>query len=142
VNTKLTSVAAPVLTMEPSILDDLRMTGTASTEYGTTGNQTQINVVDVTHPMARLLSGVRTVNTTGATYSRGVPGGDASIVARLTAAGTPAGIFGYEPGTLMSGMIAPGRRVGLFVDSIAATSLTADGRTLFDAAVIWASGLR
>ena len=137
VNTKLTNVAVPVLDMEPSLLDDLRMTSASTSDYGTTGNQTQINLVDSTHPLSAFLSGVRTINTTGGTYLRGNPGGDVSVVGRLVSSGAPAGIFGYELGVQMASMPAPARRVGLFVDSITATSFTNEGKAIFDAAVSW-----
>jgi hypothetical protein len=38
--------------------------------------------------------------------------------------------------------LAPARRVGLFVDSPTATSFTADGAALYDAAVRWTAGLK
>jgi hypothetical protein len=51
-------------------------------------------------------------------------------------------VFGYQVGSPMVGLAAPARRVGLFIDSRAATSLTADGAALYDAAVRWAAGVR
>jgi fibronectin type 3 domain-containing protein len=143
VNTKLTSVATPVLCLEPSILDDLKMTGTANgTDYGTLGGQTQINVVDGTHPLAAGLTGVRAVNTTGGVYSWGVPNANAVVVGTLTSSATRATVFGYQVGFPMYSGLAPARRVGLFVDSPTATSFTADGAALYDAAVRWTAGLK
>jgi subtilisin family serine protease len=143
VNTKLTNVPTPVLSMEPSILDDLGMTGLGlGTDFGTVGGQTQLNLVDVSHPMARLLSGVRTVNTTGGNYSFGIPGSEALLVGSIVPTPQRAGLFGYQTGSNMVNLSAPGRRVALFVDSLAAASLTTDGRSVFDAAVAWAAGNR
>ena len=47
-------------------------------------------------------------------------------------------IFGYENGAAMSGLTAPGRRVGFFLENTAASALTTAGGSLFDAAVRWA----
>lgn len=144
IGTKLTNVAVPVLSLEPSILDDLRMTGLASgTDFGTTAGQTQVNVVDPSLPLAaRLLAGTRTANTTGGVYLWGVPGSEALVAARLLSSTTRAVSFGYQRGTPMVGLAAPARRTGLFVDTLTAGSFTADGRALFDAAVSWTAGLR
>jgi fibronectin type 3 domain-containing protein len=144
IGTKLTNVAVPVLSLEPSILDDLRMTGLSSgTDFGTTAGQTQVNVVDPSLPLAgRLLSGTRTANTSGGVYLWGVPGSEALVAARLLSSSTRAVSFGYQPSAPMVGLAAPARRTALFVDSVAAGSFTADGRALFDAAVSWTAGLR
>jgi subtilisin family serine protease/fibronectin type 3 domain-containing protein len=143
VDGKLTTVTVPVLTTEPSILDNLMMTGPdLGTDFGTTPNQTQINVVDGTHPLAAGLAGVRTTNTTTGTYCWGVPGDNAAIIGTMTSNASRATVFGYQTGFPMVGQVAPARRVGLFIDSRAATSLTADGAALYDAAVRWAAGSR
>jgi hypothetical protein len=140
VGTKLTNVTVPVLSMQAFIFDDLKMTGTVSgTDFGSLSGQTQVNLVDPTHPMARNLGGLRTANSTAATYAWGVPGASALLVGQL-ASGTRAAIFGYQTGSPMVGQNAPARRVGLFFDPIAAGSFAPDGHSLFDAAVYWAAG--
>jgi subtilisin family serine protease len=140
VGNKLTNVTAPVLSMEAFIFDDMKMTGPVSgTDFGSLGSQTQVDIVDPTHPMARTLSGLRTASSSAGTYNWGVPGAGAAVVG-LLASGTRASVFGYQVGSAMVGMTAPGRRVGLFVDTIAAGAFTPDGRSLFDAAVYWAAG--
>jgi subtilisin family serine protease/fibronectin type 3 domain-containing protein len=143
VDGKLTTVTVPVLTTEPSILDNLMMTGPGlGTDFGTTPNQTQINVVDGTHPLAAGLTGVRTTNTTTGTYLWGIPGENAVVIGTMMSNASRATVFGYQVGFPMVGQTAPARRVGLFIDSRAATSLTADGAALYDAAVRWAAGSR
>ncbi len=144
VGNKLTNVSVPVLSMEPSLLDDLGLTGLSlGNDFGTTGNQTQVNVIDPSSPLAGgLAAGTRTANTTGGTYLWGVPGSEAVLAAQLVSSATRATVFGYQPGTTMVSLVAPGRRSGLFIDSNAATSFTTDGRALFDAAVRWTAGLR
>jgi hypothetical protein len=144
VDGKFAHVTVPVLTTEPSILDDLGMTGLGlGTDFGTTPNQTQVNIVDPTHPLAAGLSGARVVtNTNVGTFLWGVPGPGAALVGTIAANAARATVFGYQAGSVMVGQSAPARRVGLFIDSKAAVSLTADGAALYDAAVRWAAGVR
>jgi subtilisin family serine protease len=144
IGTKLTNVTVPVLSLEPSILDDLLMTGLSlGNDFGTVANQTQVNIIDPSLPLAAgLAAGNRTANTTAGNYLFGIPGSEAVAAARIVSSATRAAVFGYQPGTTMVGLVAPGRRAGLFVDSNAAGSFTADGRALFDAAVRWTAGLR
>ncbi|HXU81913.1 MAG TPA: S8 family peptidase [Polyangia bacterium] len=140
VGSKLTSVTVPVISMESLIYDDMKMTGTTSNDFGSTASQTQLNLVDPSHPLAAGLSGVRTANTTPAPYGWGVPSAEAVVVGKLVATGTKPGLFAYQGGSSMVGLVAPARRVGLCLDNTAAASLTADGAALFDAAVRWAAG--
>jgi len=46
-------------------------------------------------------------------------------------------IFAYDAGVEMPGLVAPDRRVGLFLFRDTANSFTAQGWSLFDAAVDW-----
>ena len=102
-----------------------------------------MSIIDPSLPLAAgLAAGTHTANTTGGTYLWGVAGSEAVVAARLISSATRATVFGYQPGTTMVGFVAPGRRTGLFIDSSAAASLTADGRALFDAVAKWTAGLR
>jgi hypothetical protein len=139
VDGKLTTVTTPILSMEPALYDDLKMSAAAGP---TTAGQTQVAIVDPSHPMAAGLSGVRTANTSGGTYGWVTPGGDVRVVATMLSSATRASIFAYQSGSTMVGLVAPARRVGLFVDSLTAVSFTADGQALFDAAVRWTAGVR
>jgi hypothetical protein len=49
-------------------------------------------------------------------------------------------IFAYDTGASMSGMNAPARRVGFFLNNSTATSQNSTGWLLFDRTVQWASG--
>ena len=143
--TKLTSVPTAVLTMESFNYGDMKLTGpTANVDFGGSANRTQIDVVDATHPLAAGRSALLASNTSAALHGWGVPGPEATIIARLPP-GSPEGplpsIFAYQTGSAMVGLVAPARRVGFFADATAAASLTSDGRALLDAAVIWTAGL-
>ena len=96
--------------------------------------------MNAAHPLAGGLSGTVTVTDAAAVFTWGVPGSGAAVAARPVGSATRALIFGYEKGASMPGLVAPGRRVGFFLENTTAASLNANGRTLFDAAVRWASG--
>jgi hypothetical protein len=46
-------------------------------------------------------------------------------------------IFAYDAGVEMPGLVAPDKRVGLFLFRDTANSFTTEGWSLFDAAVDW-----
>ena len=140
VNTKFRTVVNPVLTWESALLDDLGMTGTSGTEFGTLSGQTQVDIVAPAHPLAAGLSGRVTVTSSAQTFTWGRPNGNAALVARPAGDTTRAVIFGYAKGAAMPGLAAPGRRVGFFVENGTASALTTAGGSLFDAAVRWATG--
>jgi glucose/arabinose dehydrogenase len=140
VNTKFRTVVNPVLTWESALLDDLGMTSTSGTDFGTLSGQTQLDIVAPAHPLAAGLSGRVTVTSSAQTFSWGRPNGNAALVARPAGDTTRAVIFGYAKGAAMPGLAAPGRRVGFFLENGTASSLTTAGGSLFDAAVRWATG--
>ncbi len=141
VNTKFRAVVNPVLTWESSLFDDLGMTGAASgTDFGTLSSQADLDIVAASHPLAAGLSGRVVVVSSPQAFSWGRPNGNAALVARPAGDASRAVIFGYEKGAAMPGRSAPGRRVGLFMENTAASTLTTAGGSLFDAAVRWASG--
>lgn len=140
VNTKFTTVGVPIINCEPNLMDDLQMTANGATNFGTVTNVTQINLKGAPHPLAgNLLNGVKTIYTSLDKVTWGKPSAGASIIARNIADTTQAAIFGYDNNTLMVGLNAPARRVGFFLSDLSATKLTADGVTLLDAALRWAT---
>jgi|GEM_PF-468349 len=138
VNTKFRDVMIPVINWEPSLFDDMMMTGTTSgTHYGDLASQTQLNIVDAGHPLAAgLPAGLATTTSSPQLYFWGTPSANAVVAATLNGYPTRAAVFGYEAGATMVGMKAPARRVGFFNGSSAA--FTANGWALYDAAVQWA----
>ena len=140
VNTKFRSTAVPVVVWEYALFDDMGMTGTASTAFGTLASQTALRVLLPAHPLAAGLSGTPTVTNAAQSFTWGRPGPGAVNVAATTTDSTRSGVFGYEAGAQMVGLTAPGRRVGLFLVDAGTTRLTADGAKLFDAAIRWADG--
>ncbi len=138
VNTKFRDVMIPVINWEPSLFDDMMMTGTSSgVDFGDLANQTQLNIVDASHPLAASLpGGLATTTNSQQLYFWGAPSAGAHVVATLNGYPTRAAVFGYEAGATMVGMKAPARRVGFF--NGAGSAFNANGWALYDAAVKWA----
>lgn len=138
--TKFRDVTVPVVVSKDVLLDDMKMTGvTQNTHYGTTASQTQVTILNSTHPMAAGLSGTVTATSSAANFFWGAPPGTAQAVASIVGNSARRTVFGYETGAVMVGMNAPARRVGVFFSDAAAANLTANGGLLFDAAIGWAS---
>ncbi|WP_124033476.1 hypothetical protein [Herpetosiphon llansteffanensis] len=139
VGTKFTNVAVPVIVWEHAIYDDLGMTGpTTTTDYGTaTGNSLVIS--NATHGLAGGLSGTVTVYTGSGTMAYGVPASSAISIAPQGSSNSKKVYFGYAQGATMVGnVVAPARRVGLFLSD--SGTLSTDGQTLVKAAFAWATG--
>lgn len=144
VNNKFRNVVQPVVVLKHSLLDNMSMTGTTSgTHFGTATSQTQVAIVAPTDRLAAGLSGTRTVTTTAATFTWGLPPASPAApiaVATLAADATKATILRYPSGAMMSaGLAAPGNRVAFFAQDVAANAFTTEGGWLFDAAVGWAA---
>ena len=141
INTKFRTVVTPVLNWESALMDDLGLTGpTSGTHFGTMTGQTQVAIVNASHPLAAGLTGTVNVTSAAQNFSWGVPNANAVTVARPPSQPTRASIFAYEKGSVMPGLVAPGRRVGFFLEDATASSLTTQGRSLLDAAVRWVTG--
>jgi glucose/arabinose dehydrogenase len=139
INTKFRNVNVPVVTWENALMDDLGMTSTtALTDYGTIDNQTQILIVNNSHPLAAGLSSTQTVTTAPSIFSWGIPNANAAQVATIPGDNKTV-IFGYEKGAAMPGLSAPARRVGFFFEDATAGSSMSAGNSLFDAAIRWAA---
>jgi thermitase len=142
VNTKFRNVTTPVIVWEPLLFDDMGMTSTSTSAYGTTGGQISVNVVNSTHPLsAGFPSGPLTSFVSADTMTWGIPGTGAVKVATLTSDTNKAIIFGYDKGTSMVGMTAPGRRVGFYVHDTSAVNIQNHWASAYFAksAITWAA---
>jgi hypothetical protein len=138
VNTKFRDVKVPVVTWEAWIYDDMKMTGTANTDYGSHANETRVQIAKATHPIAAGLSGTVTVNNSPKEMSFGKPSTNADVIAHVPGDPVWALVFAYETGTAMVGLKAPARRVGFFARDESGSCFTTEGWKIFDAAVNWA----
>lgn len=142
---RLTNVAVPVIVCESAVFDDMGLTGvTDGVHYGSLNTQSQIQIVNSSHPLAAGLSGLTTVVGNSAGFFQwGVPGAAAVNVATLATAPTRSALFAYESGSLLaSGQPAAHRRLGLFLGDFTAANFNASGSQVFEACVTWAVGPR
>ena len=140
VGTKFRTVAVPVVLWESGLYGDMGITSTTNTSFGTATKQTQVKIINPTHPMADGLLGQPGVTTVSGTLTWGKPNANAVSVATLVGDTTKIVIFGYEQGAVMPGLTAPARRVGLFMFDTTAENFYIPGQRLFDAAIKWAVG--
>jgi hypothetical protein len=153
VNTQYRDIAVPIIVWEPSLFDDLGMTGPEENgDCGVSPSNGEAVIKDPAHPLAAGVSGLVQLiapNRDGSGRPRrmemtfGIPGPQAAWVATWPGRPTRAVVFAYERGQAMPGLAsAPARRVGLFLYDRSPPQLTETGWALFDAALLWAASAR
>jgi hypothetical protein len=143
IGSKLSYTATPVVSLEPAIFDELKMTGpTWTVAYGDAQGQSSLRIRAQEHPLAASLLGTQEVAFPGSKFVWGVPGSQALRIADLTSAPGKWGIFAYEQNAVMFGNVkAPARRVGWFAGRDTVENLVDVGVRLLDAALNWAADL-
>jgi hypothetical protein len=145
VGAKFRDIAIPVLDMEASIFDDMKMTGpTAKTDYDEEDDR-RITMIaaQASHPLAAGLAGSVTVNSGGVDPCCGInwgkPASSAKAIASYTSASNgKIAIFAYDKAAKMvDNFSAPARRVGFFAADTTMANLADDGLKLLDAAITW-----
>jgi hypothetical protein len=140
-STKFRDVPVPVVVFDEAMFPTMGMTGpNMGTDFGILENQRSLTILDSTHPLAGGLTGDVDVAAAKILVSWGVPAPAAARVASQVGAPSHVTTFGYEAGDMMVGMRAPRRRVGSFVRYARNTTYTEPGLSLFEAAVLWATG--
>lgn len=142
---KVDDLKLPIVCLEPSLFDDLKLTGTQwQGDFGDAIAQTRLMVQVAETPLNAGLKGSVAVVGSGEKFTWGRPLQSAINVASLVdgAGHQRWGIFGYESGSDLTIGKAPSRRVGWFAGRDTAQKLTREGWLLFDAAVRWASRRR
>ncbi len=113
---------------------------------GTTAGSTQIRVKDNTHPvMAGLPSGVITLTTSGADFSRstGPIASGAKVLAEHISDASQRMVIVAEPGTqLLDGGTAAGKRAFLYLYDTTWSVTNATGKKILENAVNWSLGPR
>jgi hypothetical protein len=129
----------PLLTWEANLYDDLGLTEPcAQGDCGNDGNPYGVLIKDASHPVAAGLAGTLFVAPGRApSMNWGVPNIHAAWIATTPGSPTRALVFAYERGAQMPGLVAPARRVGLFIGEYMAEAMTDAGWQLFDNAVAW-----
>jgi hypothetical protein len=141
VGARFRDVAKPVVVAEPLLYDDMGMVESMvamGVNRGTEPMVTTLTIVDSESPLAARLTGNVVVARVATTVSWGVPNANAIRVASLFGQVARVAVLGYETGQQMPSLVAPARRVGLFLSDQSASVLTSEGFALFDAAIAWA----
>ncbi len=137
VGTKFRDVTVPVMLWQEALYDEMGMT--TSSEHGVAVAETQINLVNLSHPMSAGMTGQnQSLYSAANNVAWAQPQAAATIVATMASDPTKALAFVYEPGTQMLGLIAPARRVGCFLQDASAAQMAWAGTFLFDEAVNYA----
>jgi hypothetical protein len=140
------TVPVPVVNLEASIMDDMKMTGPTKTEDYDEEDETRIVMLpsQAGHSLAAGLSGTVTivrnepVGCCGVNWGR--PASSAVRIATLPGMSTRITIFAYDQGaTMVDGFAAPARRVGFFAAETSAQFLNDDGQRLMQEALKWAA---
>jgi hypothetical protein len=135
---KFLNTTIPVMVWEYGLLDDFRFQPAAGTS---TADQTQVNIVNASHPLAAgFPAGLLTVTTSPQVFSQGTPI-NARIIATLATDINQAIIFCYEKGDVGDqGFAQPARRAFFYFQNNTAAAVNTDGWKLFDAEVDWLLG--
>ncbi|MGJ3251409.1 MAG: hypothetical protein ACFE0J_09795, partial [Elainellaceae cyanobacterium] len=143
IGSKFTKADVPVITMEPYVFDDMKMTGSkAGSDYGFKSGQTQVAIETTGHPLAGGLNSSPKVYNGSGSMGWGKPGTGATEIANVAGDSQKSAVFGYDKGaTLADSSKAAERRVGMFVmnQNSEGSRLTNEGWQLFDSAVEWAT---
>jgi parallel beta-helix repeat protein len=135
VGTKFRNVSKPVVVCDNKMFVNMSMVGTgaSNSSYVILNN---INITNATHPIA---SGVTTgVISTNNNYAYwGNPSTSAAKIANVPGNTNRWMVYSYDAGNAMSGLNAPGRRVGYYLYDNAALYFNANAWKLFDNIVNW-----
>jgi hypothetical protein len=134
---KYTMLAEPIICAKNTLLDDLKMTGNTATDRGL-ANATQLTITDTANPLAAGLTSPATINTAATATTWGKPTAAAQKVATIPGQPDQVAIFAYPSGAMMNNLVAPAKRIALFVSEPMAMTMNDNGLKLFDAAVDWA----
>ncbi|MEE9354439.1 MAG: hypothetical protein V3U75_02510, partial [Methylococcaceae bacterium] len=141
VGNKLTGISVPIVNWEAFLFDNLGMSGDQSGDFGSSLDQTQIEVTNASHPLAAGQSGLTAVTNSPQRMYWGQPGVNAINIAHVAGDPSRSTVFAYEAGVLLANnLIAQSRHVGLFMGKDAPVYLTVEALQLFDVAVSWALG--
>ncbi len=138
VNTKLREATIGVVIEQRGILDDMKLS-TGSGNY----NGISIDIVDANHYITNPF-GNGTLTLTASNVALGTPSGGLATglttLAERPSSSTPVVVVMESGAPLYSSGIAAGRRVWIPTGPIPVSDMTTDAKTLFERAMLWASG--
>jgi hypothetical protein len=140
VGTTFRTLGKPVIVSDAPLFDDMGMVqDDASADPNQHGNEDVVSL-DVDAKISALnagLGGVVTIAPAPVSVNWASPPDSAIRAARVVGRPERVVLFGYLAGSMMSGLAAPARRVGLFLGEDAAAKVTEAAWKLVDAAVAW-----
>ena len=138
--TKYRMTPAPVICLEVLGFGNMNMTGpTREVDFGLVDGMEIMIVLDTHAIAAQHPVGPLTVATTTTSLGWAAAPATAERIATLVGMEGRNTVFAYEAGAMMVGLVAPGRRVGLFAASPTPDRLNTAGWEIFDAAIDWAT---
>jgi hypothetical protein len=143
VGARFRDVPRPVIVAEPLLYDDMGMvdsTVAMGLNRDLEMNVTTLRIDSPGNPLAAGLSGNVAIVNVASAAGWGTPNTAATRVASLFGQPDKVAIFTYEAGVGMPELVAPARRLGLFLSDQGAPVLNRDGFALLDAAISWALG--
>lgn len=142
VNTKFRASTSGILVNESALFDDMNMTGTAASQYGTFNDAT-INVERGSIGQNAGWLGLQTIAFSTTSLAFGVPSSFQLPTFQGWRTGFPsqAMLFYYPKGmTMVGGFVAPGPRVGTCFTNAATGSLAHNGQRFLEEAILQAAG--
>ena len=137
VNTKLKNVAAPLVSFEPSLFDDLGFVDPSNAaNYGAEAGQTGVALQAASS--APLGNVSVTLTTSAQSFAWAKPVASATRLATLVGDNSRVTIFSFDSGSALFGSTAPARRAGWFATAAAPTAFNANAWSLFDGLMRWA----
>jgi hypothetical protein len=135
VGTKFRNVSKPVVVCDNAMFVNMSMVGNgaSNSSYVYLNN---INITNATHPIASgVTTGVISSNNNYAYW--GNPSTSAAKIANVPGNTNRWMVYSYDAGNAMSGLNAPGRRVGYYLYDNAALYFNANAWKLFDNIINW-----
>ena len=139
-SSKFRDVTVPVILLEPNLMGLMRMTADPATAHGATDRtETEVDLIDATHPLAAGLSGAVRVYQNPWRLTWGIPASGAIRVATVVDDPTRTVIFAYPAGAPLVTGTAPAKRVAFFLHDNPTANLTPQAESLLDAAIDWST---
>ncbi len=134
IGTRLNAATTPIINNKAWIWDDMRMSATATNQFGTLSSST-LDVIAPASILAQGRSGTISAFTSAQLVGWGTPTASAEVAYQVQGR---ASVFAYRTGqTLSDGSPAAGCRVAIPLDASTPNTLTADGWSIVDGALQW-----
>jgi hypothetical protein len=136
---KLRFLAVPLITWQPTLLNELGMVVGGGNRFQTFGDgELSLDIVDPHSPLAAGLNDSSPLLVSPAAFFSVVPKGDVTVVARPKGGSDRATVFLFETSAVMAKGPAPARRIAFFGGSAMPHLMTDAAWDIFRATATWA----